>query len=176
MNMDAIIKLIDQLARRLDVLEGQWYKFWIPVILSAIAIAISIIAFILNRKQSMASRKQVVLQGVKNNIDFAKSSIEKLSMELAPLKANNNLTTSEQTELDLKLRVYEAAIERLLNAYSDGCDKYFKEQVNRQDFADLYHQDIRDYVEKFPEKFQPPLTRFDKMVRYYEEFHRRARV
>ena len=172
MSESAIISALAQLSKRIDALEGIGYKFWIPAIISLIAVLISGFSASQTRKQSMTSR----LQGVKNNIDLAKAQLESLSMELAPLKAKKTPTADEKRELDLKLQVYESALERLLNAYNDACDKFFKKQINKQDFMDLYHQDIRDYIEKVPDKFQAPLTRFDKMVQYYNERHKNAKV
>lgn len=172
MSNDALLKLIEQISKRVDALEGIGYKFWITFCISLIAVIVSIWSASQSRKQSSASK----LQGVKINIDLAKSQLESLSMELAPLKAKKATTADEKRELDLKLQVYEAALERLLNAYNDGCDKFFKKQIDQQDFVDMYHQDIRDYVEKVPDKFTPPITRFDKMVQYYEQRHKKIKA
>ncbi|QEN95337.1 hypothetical protein F0H33_00245 [Xanthomonas translucens pv. undulosa] len=63
-------------------------------------------------------------------------------------------------------------VERLLNAYNDGCQKFYQNQVIAQDFIDLYHQEIADYIREFKEKFSGPLTRFDAMLNYYNEKHK----
>lgn len=172
MTVDALVEIIEQLSKRVDALEGVGYRFWLPFGISIVAVGVSIYASLQSKKQSRAAR----LQGVKNNIDLAKAQLESLSMEVAPLKAKKTPTADEKRELELKLQVYESALERLLNAYNDGCDRFFKKQVDRQDFMDLYHQDIRDYVEQVPDKFQPPLTRFDNIVRYYDEKHKKAKA
>lgn len=162
MSDEAILELLQQLSRRINALEASGYKFWIPITVSILAVLVSVYSVCQGRRQSKATR----LQGVKNNIDLAKAQLESLSMELAPLKAKKTPTADEKRELDLKLQVYESALERLLNAYNDGCDRFFKKQIDQQDFIDMYHADIRDYVEQVPDKFRPPLTRFDKIVQY----------
>lgn len=172
MTIDALSKIVEQLSKRVDALEASGYRFWLPVGISILAVLVSLYASSQGKKQSLAAR----LQGVKNNIDLAKAQLESLSMEIAPLKAKKSPTADEKRELELKLQVYESVLERVLNAYNDGCDRFFKKQVKQQDFMDLYHQDIRDYVEKLPDKFQPPLTRFDYIVRYYEEKHKKAKA
>lgn len=172
MDTQTTLKLIEELSKRIDVIEGVQYKFWITVGVSILAILGSFYVIFQNKKQS----KALVLQAIKSNIDLAKSQIESLSMELAPLKAKKSPSADEKQELDIKNQVYESALERLLNAYNDGCDKFYKKQISAQDFTDMYHQDIRTYIESFPDKFREPLTRFDKMLQYYNEYHKNIRA
>lgn len=184
-----VSQIIAQISLRVGNLEdSSGYKFWIPVGISTFAAIISLIAMwksdkavkdqiaqaTIQNTQAKEAALQSVLQAVKSNIDSAKNQLESLTMEIAPLKANSNLTTDQQKELSIKEQVFNAVLERLLNAYNDGCQKYFKDQVKRQDFIDLYHQDISDYIREFPEKFSPPLTRFDAMYQYFEQKHKQA--
>lgn len=179
MSDSTAISLIKEVSKRVDSLEQQvnnateyGMSFWIPVTISLLAILISFLSYLSNQKQS----KKNALSKIKSNIDLAKSQIETLTMELAPLKAKNNRTNEEEQELKIKLQVYDSVIERLLNGYEDGCDKFFKKQIIKQDFIDSYHSDIRSYVEEFPEKFTEPLTRFTNTLDYYNEYHKKVKA
>jgi hypothetical protein len=167
-----LVLLVLELSKRIDALEGVGYKFWVPIVVSIVAVLVSAFSIHMNRNQSKISG----LQAIKGNINLAKAQIETLSMELAPLKAKKNQTADEKRELELKLQVYDSAIERLLNGYNDGCDRFFKGQDHKKHYMDIYHQDIRDYVEKIPDKFQGPLTRFDHMLKYYNDKHKQAKA
>jgi len=170
-NIDLFLKITDELSNRIDNFEDVGYKFWIPLSISIGALMVSSLTVYLNRKQN----KSATLQHIKNNVDNAKNQIESVSMEMASVKAKKKPTADEKRELDIKNQILNSAIEKLLNAYNDGCDKYFKKQVDQKDFIDLYHKDIALYVEKFPNKFSKPLTSFDAIVKYYESYHKRTK-
>lgn len=176
MSDPAILKLIEQLSLRISALEAEGYKFWIPVIISVVAIAVSLYTAARTKNTSEENMKQVTLQGIKSNVDSAKAQVESISMQIAPLKAKVTLTKEEQGELDIKNQTFDSVVERLLNAYNDGCQKYYKNQVVAQDFVDLYHQDIAEYIRAFEEKFTGPLTRFDAMLKYFNEKHKNVKA
>lgn len=171
-DISVVIKLVDELSKRVDAIQGQWYEYWIPVSISLIALGTSILGFFQNRNQS----KSNVLQGIKNNVDLAKSQFESKSMEVASLKSKSQLTEDEKKEVEIKNQVIESILERLLNAYNDGCDKFYKKRVVKQDFVDMYDKDIALYIESFPDKFQAPVTRFEKMIDYYNEYHKHKKA
>jgi len=171
-----VVELIHQLSLRITALEGREYKFWLPVLVSAAAVATSLLTAYKARLSSTDNLKHVVLQGIKSNIDAAKAQVESTAMQLAPLKAKKSPTKDQKDELAIKEQVFDSIIERLLNAYNDGCQKFYKGQVVAQDFIDLYHQDIADYIREFHEKFSGPLTRFDAMLRYYNEKHKNPKA
>jgi hypothetical protein len=171
------MQTIDQLSSRVDALEGSGgYKFILPLAVSIIAIIVSAVTASRAKSFSEAQLKSVALQGVKSNVDAARAQIESLSMEIAPLKAIAKQTKEQKSEFEIKQKILDSAFERLLNAYDDGCSKFFKHQVPQQDFADLYHSDIADYVREFEDKFSGPLTRFGSMLRYYTEKHVNVKV
>ncbi|HEX7814404.1 hypothetical protein [Dyella sp.] len=165
---------LQELSVRIARLEGENHPTWAPIIVSlAIGVAsaaISIWSQVNARRQSRAS----ALETIKSNVDAAKAQVETASMQLAPLVAKLNPTADEVAELTLKRQAFESIIERLLNAYEDGCRKYFNKQVDPTDFVQTYHQDIATYIEANKEKFAPPLTRFTSMVRYYDKEHKRV--
>lgn len=160
------LAITEELSNRIDALETLGYEFWTPLGISIIAAGAGFIALVQNKKRA----KEGTLQAVKSNIDSAKAQLETLSMELAPLKAKSSLSDEENRELEIKDQILNSVIERLLNAYNDGCDKFFKKQVVKQDFSDMYQNDIRSYIKEFPESFQAPLTEFDSMLKYFKEY------
>lgn len=171
------LKLIDEVSKRIDILEKEISNdlgpsFWIPILISAFAVGLSLFSYFSNKKQT----KKNALSKIKSNIDIAKSQIETLTMEFAPLKAKKNKTADEKREFGLKRQVLDTVIERLLNGYEDGCDKYYKNQLLKQDFVDTYHQDISAYIIAFPDKFSEPLTRFTNMLKYYNEYHKNVKA
>lgn len=183
----AVVELINQISLRVTALEGKEYKFWLPVGISILAVIASLytahkakIASAENLRQaalnSAENLKQVTLQAVKSNIDTAKAQVESTAMQLAPLKAKASLTKDQKEELTIKEQIFDSVIERLLNAYNDACQKFYKSQVPSQDFVDLYHQDIADYIREFPDKFSGPLTRFDAMLQYFHEKHKNPKA
>jgi hypothetical protein len=170
------LELVRQLSFRVSALEGKEYKFWIPVAISVVAVAASFYAAYKGKLASAENLKQVTLQGIKSNVDAAKAQIEAMAMQLAPLRARKSLSQDQKDELNIKSQVFDSVVERLLNAYNDGCQKFYKNQVAKQDFIDLYHQDIADYIREFEEKFSGPLTRFDAMLRYHNDRHKNPKA
>ena len=168
-----ILEMIRGLSLRVGELEGASYKFWLPVIISIVAIVVSALSIAKAKSMSEKNMRQVALQGIKAGVDSAKSQIEVLSMQIAPLKAKqSSLGKNQKEEFQIQQQALDSAVERLLNAYNDGCQKFYKHQVDTQDFIDLYHQDIADFIRAFEDKFSGPLTRFDAMLRYYNEKHK----
>ena len=187
---DQMLMLITQLSHRVDKLdeaikasESLDFKFWLPVIISCIAIIVSIALAIYAKKSSAKiqeeNQKQMNLQAVKTSIAIAKNDVQSITITLAPLKAkekNHTLDADQTEELNLKKAVFETTVEQLLNSYEDGCDKFYKNQVNKQDFMDAFHMDIARYVQEFKESFQPPLTSYHQMLKYYQEKHQQPRA
>lgn len=183
MSEATILQLVEQLSLRVSSIEADGYKFWLPIVISILAVLISLYSVYETNKQAKKQiqqadeqKKSNTLQSIKANVDAAKSQIEFISMEIAPLKSIQAPTVEQKNELDIKTQVFDTVTERLLNAYNDGCNKFFKGQVNAQDFIDLYHQDIADYVNAFPNKFTGPLTRFDGMIKYFNERNKSSRA
>lgn len=178
---------VDELEKVVNEAGNLDYKFWIPIVVSLIAIGVSLYIGYKSKKgadanqtltlrQNLLFQEQVNLQDIKNSINIAKNNVQTLSMELAPLKSKEALLTlspAEAAELGIKKQIFETAIEDLLNGYNDGCEKFYKNLVNQQDFMDSFHEDIGRYVESFPEKFSGPLVSFGSILKYYNEKHKR---
>ena len=179
MNDSTLIKQVIELTKRVDCIQNQTDKinelglsFWVPVFISIIAVLISIWAIYSNKEQS----KKNSLDKIKSNIDLAKAQLETLTMEIASLKAKTNKTNTEEKELEIKLQIINSVIERLLNNYENGCDKFFKKQVKKQDFVDSYHNDVALYITQFPDKFTEPLTQYKNMLKYYNKYYKNIKA
>jgi cell division protein FtsL len=165
------IKMENEIAdiiRRLSNLEKMSFISIISIGVSIIAVFVSILSYIKNNSLT----KDNALTNIKSNIDDAKSHYENLCMEASALKAKENLSTEEQRELKLKKSICDSAFEKVLNAYDDGCVRFFNGKVNKKDFKEKYHQDLVKYVTEFPEKFEEPLTHYGHLLKYYKEFHK----
>jgi hypothetical protein len=144
-------------------------------ILSTIATVISVLAFahsIWTRYSANKFNKATILQSVKITIDNAKTQLESLSVQLVPINAKKNLTTEEQRQKESYKKIYESAIEKVLNAYEDGCQKYYANLILKEEFKRSYFSDIRKYIEEFPNKFSEPITRYTYMLKLYKEWHK----
>jgi len=97
-------------------------------------------------------------------------------MQLAPLKAKKNATADEKRELEIKQQVLEAAIERMLNAYESGCDSFFKGEVNKQHFINMFNTDLAQHIDNFEEKFTGTFTSFESMVKYCKQYIKRPKA
>lgn len=147
---------------------------WVTVIISVLALIVSVLAFLNARNSSRANE----MQFIKQNIDNAKSTIEDMMISLTKLTAKrdaNTITGEEELELNYRFKILNAAEERLLNAVEDGCDKFHKKQVKKQDFTDRYHEDIARYVKTYQDKFNG-FTSFCNMRDYYVRYHQKPKV
>lgn len=198
---DPTLILITQLTDRVVKLETALAasanfdsKFWIPVSISIASIIVSIGIAIYSRHstqkasqkmqnqvllQNEKNQKQMNLQAVKTGVTIAKNEVQSIILALAPLKAkeeNNTLDSDSKAELKYKTGVFNSAVEQLLNAYEDGCEKFYKDQIDKQDFMDAFHEDIIRYVKEFAEKFQPPMTSYHSTLKYYQDKHQQPKA
>lgn len=159
------VSLINNLLSRIDSLEMFSFTTWVTIGISFIALILSIIS--LRKNNSLA--KDNALENIKRNIDAAKTQYETLAMEIASLQAKTNPTNDEKEELKIKSAILESALEKVLNAYDNGCSLFYKGKINKNDFKERYQLDIQDYVKEFPEKYNEPLTTYGNVVRFYKE-------
>ena len=143
------VSLINNLLSRIDSLEMFSFTTWVTIGISFIALILSIIS--LRKNNSLA--KDNALENIKRNIDAAKTQYETLAMEIASLQAKTNPTNDEKEELKIKSAILESALEKVLNAYDNGCSLFYKGKINKNDFKERYQLDIQDYVKEFPEKY-----------------------
>ncbi len=144
---------------------------WISGIAAGIAtlsLIISIFGYFLNRR----SNKAALLHQVKMSIDDAKTQLENRTVEISPLSSKKKRTADEDRQLTTLQTVYESSLEKVINAYEDGCQKYFAGLILKDEFKRSYFGDIRDYVEKFQDKFTGPVTRYTYVLKLYNQWHK----
>jgi ABC-type phosphate/phosphonate transport system ATPase subunit len=138
------------------------------IIVSAIISSISLIVIISSKNQGKAS----LLHQVRNSIDGAKTHVEQLKFEIAPLKSKTSRTPDEENCFIEYQLIEKSSVEKLLNTYEDGCQKYFAGTILKRQFEKTYKNDIRRYVEAFSDKFSEPLTEYIHMVKLYKKWHK----
>lgn len=137
-------------------------------VVAALSLIISILGYFLNRR----SNKAALLHQVKTSIDDAKTLMENRTVEMAPLTSKKKRTADEERQLETLKSVFESSLEKVINAYEDGCQKYCANLVLRTEFKKSYFGDIRDYVERFKDEFTGPVTRYTYILRLYREWHK----
>lgn len=161
-SLEQVVIEVNKLSTNMSVFET-WY-----LIATIIIAIISFFALYESKNSSKAS----LLHQVKNSINDAKTQIENLTLELSELRSKKKLTADEQRQKDIQEKIFESAIEKLLNVYDDACQKYFANSIPKNEFKKSYFNDIRKYIESFPEKFQEPLTEYNFMLRLYTKWHK----
>lgn len=162
---------ITDILKRVQSIENMSKYSWITIAISIAALAISYFAY---RKNSTIARDNA-LMNIKTNIDNSKTNYERLSMEVAALMAKKDKTQTEEEEYQIKQKILDSSFGTVMNAYDDGCTRYYKRKVNKKEFEEKYHLDIVKYVEQFPEMFAEPLTHYGKILRYYKENHKKQK-
>ena len=140
----------------------------LSIVISMVALVISGIALYWGNRFSKAT----VLQQIKQSIDNAKTHVEAVSLAISPIISKEQPTNDEKRQKEDLQRIYDSAFEKVLNAYEDGCQKYYAHLVLKQEFRRSYFSDLRDYVEEFPDKFSEPITRYTYILKLYKEWHK----
>jgi cell division protein FtsL len=165
-------EIFNDIIRRISNLEKMTVVSLVSICVSIVAVIVSVLSFLKNNSIT----KDNALTNIKSNIDNAKSHYENLCMETSALQSKQNLSTDKQRELELKMSICNSAFEKVLNAYDDGCVRFFNNKVNKKDFKEKYHQDVVKYVEEFPEHFEEPLTHYGSVLRYYKKNHKMQKI
>ena len=142
---------------------------------SGSAVVIAVLSMLVSAKSYFSnkrSNKATLLHRVKTSIDDAKTQLENRTENIAPLKSKRKRTAEEEREYQTLLGVYESSLEKVINAYEDGCQKYYANLIIKAEFKKSYFGDIRDYVENFEDKFTGPVTRYSYILKAYNEWHK----
>lgn len=81
------------------------------------------------------------------------------------------LSDAEKSQHAILDSVLDSKIEGMLNAYDDGCQHLLNNHVDEAVFREKYFHSIKELVEKYPAKFQDPVTRFRNIVRVYRKWY-----
>ena len=135
---------------------------------AVLAMILSMISYFSNKR----SNKATLLHQVKNSIDDAKTQLENRTVEMSELQSKKKKTADEERQYETLLAVHESSLEKVINAYEDGCQKYYAKLIIQEEFKKSYFGDIRDYVENFEDKFTGPVTRYSYILKAYNEWHK----
>ena len=138
------------------------------LLVAVTAIILSAISYFSNKRSNRAT----LLHQVKNSIDDAKNQVENRTVEMAELGSKETRSEDEERQYQTLVAVHESSFEKVLNAYEDGCQKYYAKLIIRKEFRKSYFGDIRDYVEHFEDKFIGPATRYLYILKAYDEWHK----
>lgn len=141
---------------------------WSAAFIATLSMILSVISYFSNKR----SNKATLLHQVKTSIDDAKTQLENRTEKIAPLQAKKKRTADEDREYQTLLGVYESSLEKVINAYEDGCQKYYASLIIKKEFKKSYFGDIRDYVENFEDKFAGPVIRYTYILKAYNEWHK----
>jgi hypothetical protein len=149
------------------------YRFFIPLFTSTISGFIALIALV----NSFANGRSANLARIKQNIDGVKADLEEMPLKMRPLEQKERaatITTAEKIELESLQEAKSAKLERLFNNYEDGCEsfysaKWYNSKLSKSEFITKYKADIRDWIVAYEAKFTGPVTRYTKMIQFYEE-------
>ena len=147
----------------------------IAVIISALALSVSLISLIISFISSRSNKrlsKAALLHQVKKSIDDAKTQVENKTESIAKLQAKKRRTAEEETEYQTLLSVHKSSLEKVINSYEDGCQKYYSDLILKDEFKQAYFSDIRLYVESLAtEFFSEPATKYTYILKAYHEWH-----
>jgi hypothetical protein len=112
---------------------------------------------------------------ISQSIENAKSSINEISIIMAPLVSKENLKTitSEESEtLMLYRKNLNAATQTLINHYDSACSKYSDEKVDKIRFKKTYKNEIRKLVENadLKEYFNSLTSSYKPILNVYSEW------
>ena len=148
------------------------------VILTALAVLVSVVALYVSFKVSQKGNK---LASVANDLtktanDMQMAQVEMQIRELI-LSARNRyedrVVQFKNDEDELCKAMLESALEGVLNAYDEACAKYLDGKVDKERFKKLYHDEIRQLVDdaSTKEKYIEPQTKFHATVKVYTEWN-----
>lgn len=134
----------------------------------------SIFAFIKSNNASKKSNKlseeyNLLVKGqveaqVSQAIRESRDKVTHFSWELEKTKSKNS-----ENALKILLSLQESN----LNAYEDGCSKYFDNKIDRSRFKKTYFEEIKNLVENLPLKktfFDPTTSRYKCILKIYKEW------
>lgn len=141
------------LLERVSNLEKIGFEFYLPLVISSLALSVTIYHFILKRRHETFDR-------IENNIDNARVYLFQTIIEV-----------SKNTEIDniIAEKIIKTVTEHLFNKFDDACRKYNKNKIDRKEFRHKYHQVIVDLVNNNKSNFETNLAKHSNMLEYYQK-------
>lgn len=153
----------------------------IAILSLVISFAAAIFAKSSSKKANQIAQQNLNLQlgmvelEISQSIENAKSSINEISIIMAPLVSKENLETitlEESETLALYRKNFNAATQTLVNYYDSACSKYLDEKVDKVRFKKTYKNEIRKLVENadLKEYFNPLTSSYKPILNVYSEW------
>lgn len=153
----------------------------IAILSLVISFAAAIFAKSSSKKANQIAQQNLNLQlgmvelEISQSIENAKSSINEISIIMAPLVSKENLKTitlEESETLTLYRKNFNAATQTLVNYYDSACSKYLDEKVDKVRFKKTYKNEIRKLVENadLKEYFNPLTSSYKPILNVYSEW------
>lgn len=134
---------------------------------SIIAIAISVYSLILRKSKN----KNDTLLAIKGYIQEARSNLSKISLEISKNKPEHELC-------EIEASVFSEAQERMLNAYELACERFYKKELDENDFYDNFADSIETFMKnKNIEEnyFSGDVAPYYYIPKYYREYIRKEK-
>lgn len=133
------------------------------IILSIIAIIISMVSFKKSDKLNMASIELYINERITNT----KEKVYDISMQMA--------TSLDELEAHPKQKeafnkIFEGAVENNLNAYEEACTKYLDKKIDRKRFKKNYQSEIRNLVQnkQFAKYYDTVTSKYRATLKVYK--------
>jgi len=165
--MDNII--IADILSRLQSLENGQAINWKDLIASIPALIAAFVAYLKAKTAEINSNSAIH----EKDIDIAEYQCEiQHEPQYEPLAKKINPSPSvlgiAPTEFQAEEQPIKSGLERLFNAYENGCKDYFSKKINRERFKSKYGKSIIDYAEKYSNI----LGRYESISKFYKELRK----
>lgn len=140
----------------------------ISIILSVVAIFISIVSLVWTNKSSSAQTELLINE----RITSTKEKVSDRASEMIPLQSKQTKTPDEENELKYRLQLFETARENHLNAYEEACAKYIDKKVDKSRFKKMYKNEIKQLMEDINHKkfFDAITSKYKAILKVYNEW------
>ncbi len=144
---------------------------WIMVILTALAIFVSVIAMLVS---SLASSKGNEVAIAANEMLKGQVEMQIREMITAARERFENLAiqSNSDNENELLKKSIISALENIRNTYDEACARYLDNRTDRERFKKMYFDEIRNIVESNETKefYIWPQTKYRATYTVYEEW------
>lgn len=163
----------------------------ISVVISSVALIVAIISLIrahrsdavsgeVARRMESLARTTAALEManvelfMNERITNTKEKVAEISLQMTPLLSKQNRSSEEDAQIEVFIRIFDAAVENNLNAYEETCAKYLDGKIDKERFIRTYRREIRQLVENesFKEKdyFDGVTSPYKAILKVYDEW------
>lgn len=143
------------------------------LVVSAFSLAVSGFALFQSQKAMNAARAQTEI-AINERITDTQEKVSDHTLLITPLAVKQSRTLEEDATLEVYKKIFNAAVERNLNAYETACSLYRDKKVDRARFKKAYDVSIRQLVEDTENRdvyFNATTTRYKATYAVYQEWN-----